>query len=195
MAAQGPNLVVASSDAIGLYDERDHRWFNLEGIPGLVRLMVAVNRLWGLDDRGQLWSSAIGADTGTWSRDATDVVSLYGDSELVVWLSETDGVKQVFVKERHQEEPEARQVIATNALAGDSRLWRVSTVHNGSLYLAPHAGGIARYNFETHQWQSIGLPAGKSTGSILELVASKAGLWLLTSHDLFTRVVPPCLAY
>jgi len=49
--SQGSHLVVGSERSIGHYDATTHRWTAIEPIPGLQRLIIAIDRLWAVDNK------------------------------------------------------------------------------------------------------------------------------------------------
>ncbi len=186
MVSRGPDLVIGSTNRIGHYDARTHEWVDMPAIPNLDRLLIALGQLWALDTNGELFTYPLGVSGDGWAAQDSGVVDLYGDDEMVIWISEIDGTGRLWVERGGEDGREL--VVETNTLQGTQTQWRTAAVVGDELYLAPHGNAIGRYELGSHRWEAIPLPPATPGSSVVELVATRSGLWLLVSNrNLFWR--------
>jgi hypothetical protein len=195
MVAQGPHLVVGSQQNIGHYNAMTHRWTEIPPIQGLRRLVVAIDRIWAVDDGCALYSCALAEvvnsrrssgsssqppisgnnNTNIWVQEDTFVVDIYGDNHRVVVISKEGQSYKLWMKTPADSEKQI--IVETNALPGESQAWTAAAVDGTLLYVAPHSNGIGVYDLSTHKWIVLPLPYGNS--SVRSLMATPSGLWLL----------------
>ncbi len=170
--SQGSHLVVGSEQSIGHYDATTHRWTAIEPIPGLQRLIIAIDRLWAIDNKQALYSCALAqavtdtrrADSssgvatpppadgppgkGIWTQEELSVVDVYGDSHRVVVIAEDGPSYRLWVKTLG--DTEKRTIVEATALLGDQRAWTAAAVDGTVLYVAPHGPDTNRYGLSAH---------------------------------------------
>lgn len=182
MAATGSQLVIGSMQEIGHYDARSHDWHSIPPVSGLRRLVIAIERLWAIDRNNTLRSYALDGGSGdaVWETEESNVVDMYGDDDTVAVIGRDGDTLRLWV--RTAGEVEKRVIVQASALPSQGSMWSAAAVDGTTLYVAPHAGGIGRYDLATHSWKELPFPP--SASSFAEaLLATRAGLWFLDGNQ------------
>ena len=197
VVANGPYLAIGSRDKIGLYSAKTHRWRSIPPLPDLEHLIVAVDGLWGIDEKRKLWRyPGIDQTDGEWSRflpedDTAEagktvseetVVDWYGDEDMFAWISEHNGIRRIR-SVTGDGQWKGRALLTTDGIPGNSGLWTAAAVNGTQLFVAPHADRIGWYDLSNHRWKGAPVPketAKETDGSVRKLIATVDGLWLLS---------------
>jgi len=170
-------IAVAVDPAIGVYEMNTHTWQPLPEVPGISRLHYAGAQLLGLTKEGSL--VAFGQQlTGraAWGEVARNVSAFVGNNDLVAAIAGQDAeAKRLLFVRQH-----AGSVSRTTAPVPHARAvrnWTGACAEGASLYLASDNRALARYDLDSHRWDSLTWPENAAAAAKLE--ATGAGLWLL----------------